>query len=1512
MGEKKKNIDQSQALSIIDFWFTIEFLNQESMASYYKMGKQAARYKEELKRGMARKKSVLQDFIPIRQNENVGSILEESKKITSLMICHEFTLFLGKAKREDCVQKIARNISWDDVRPEQCEDEVALAAVRFTEEGRLIKESFSLSPLIWAVSRLEGQDGDISSKLSSEKYISDVKKLEEHLKDIFTWNEENRCRGLSYDVLCRAEEVLTEYLHCQDLVSSHSFSMMYKLYEKEEDIGEGEEAVNLHFDCFSDDLALIREKIKNHEISKEKCQELEHYILGIYKNYLGEVPERTDVVKPENKEDLYQFYSDILTAEYAPVGKWPSKYMPVLMQQIAINLATSEKWKLPVFSVNGPPGTGKTTLLKEVVVDHIVKKARLLAEYENADDAFISYGFHHGSEEQHAYNKWVKKYHRMKNKKIADYSILVASSNNTAVENITKELPVESKILKDINPKGITDPKNQAGLSELCELFSVEKSKNTITYTEERWESYIDAQGEKKKRKKIEQVSRPDIYFSKLAETLLNDDFGKKEKEPAFGLISASLGKRANILKVETDVIAPLVNNIMKRNDSLEQAESCFQTAKKEFLAQWNVVTKLRKKQDSLLKIEKNLVSSYEQMEKESRRLGHQKQSYEFLLRQTGKNIEEAEKTAEDGEKRFEELNRKLSEKSAEVQEWAGQIQSIENELEKNQRSLMALSVLIKPWDRIFNKAKVIKTEEDIRLLQEQQKVLTEYLSEKKQNKETLEKEKQELQRERNRICTENRVKQSALEKLYMDQEKIKGKLEKSLNQARQLKKDYKSSREDYRKERENYENQLSYERGFVLDAAYVDDVLSDDVDTSTAAQVKNPWFSEHYNREREKLFWHALQVTKYFILSSKKCRDNLKHLDCLWSGSYSDNVEVKFLKEDLEHVTEAAFETLFLLIPVVSSTFASIQSLFRNVKEENLIGTLIVDEAGQASPHMALGALYRCRRAMIVGDPKQVEPVVTDDQDLLKQTYTEDIFHLYANKSNSVQKFADEINPYGTYLENEEGEKEWVGCPLLVHRRCISPMYDISNDISYNNMMKQQTLQPDKELAERFIFQRSQWINVAGSEVGRKNHFVEKQGEKVVEMLETACERTTEPDLYIISPFKSVVHGIKTYIRGYKESPAAKNLKNLSASWAESHIGTVHKFQGKEAAEVIFLLGCDISSDARSAIKWVNNNIVNVAATRAKYRLYMIGDIKAWSQSKCISRAKTILDIYPWEALEQELEKENPDHGILENLSKQLPSSSAFPIAVLDEANEESPECVTSTAELIQEFDKTNIMLRPLSSSELRRFGFYGMEELDKFDSEVRANLVLGMKLFFLLEKTYQATKVEMDASCCGILFCKAMELQMYHCFVNGLKQHFPDYTMRVKAGKDGTIQEVIYLKDADPEEFTLGWYPGFIKKEKSELGNIMNALGHEKYNSVWWDDFKSKLFRCKEERNHCCHTRKFYWSNLEQLINFICCKSITKHEIEMGGLIFESETGLYLQDKNQNYASAQDQTFE
>ncbi len=57
------------------------------------------------------------------------------------------------------------------------------------------------------------------------------------------------------------------------------------------------------------------------------------------------------------------------------------------------------------------------------------------------------------------------------------------------------------------------------------------------------------------------------------------------------------------------------------------------------------------------------------------------------------------------------------------------------------------------------------------------------------------------------------------------------------------------------------------------------------------------------------------------------------------------------------------------------------------------------------------------------------------------------------------------------------------------------------------------------------------------------------------------------------------------------------------SYEWKRRLFGTVHTFQGKEADEVVFVLGCD--EKAWNAAKWAGQkaNILNVAVTRAKKR---------------------------------------------------------------------------------------------------------------------------------------------------------------------------------------------------------------------------------------------------------------------------------------------------------------------
>ena len=70
--------------------------------------------------------------------------------------------------------------------------------------------------------------------------------------------------------------------------------------------------------------------------------------------------------------------------------RWPSPFSPALMQQAAINLGShlGEIDKVMsnndnytnVFSVNGPPGTGKTSLLNDIIASYVYERAHKLKE----------------------------------------------------------------------------------------------------------------------------------------------------------------------------------------------------------------------------------------------------------------------------------------------------------------------------------------------------------------------------------------------------------------------------------------------------------------------------------------------------------------------------------------------------------------------------------------------------------------------------------------------------------------------------------------------------------------------------------------------------------------------------------------------------------------------------------------------------------------------------------------------------------------------------------------------------------------------------------------------------------------------------------------------------------------------------------------------------------------------------------------------------------------------------
>ena len=142
----------------------------------------------------------------------------------------------------------------------------------------------------------------------------------------------------------------------------------------------------------------------------------------------------------DSKKDSENFrpyiFEQILQPKNYPLGRFPSntKYALSLMQQVAVNLSVGLDNR-QIRSVNGPPGTGKTTLLKDIFAQLVVRQAYDIAKLP---EHFIK-----GTERtiyfKNAAIGELPAY-------ITENSVVVASSNNGAVQNIVNELPLNKAI----------------------------------------------------------------------------------------------------------------------------------------------------------------------------------------------------------------------------------------------------------------------------------------------------------------------------------------------------------------------------------------------------------------------------------------------------------------------------------------------------------------------------------------------------------------------------------------------------------------------------------------------------------------------------------------------------------------------------------------------------------------------------------------------------------------------------------------------------------------------------------------------------------------------------------------------------------------------------------------------------------------------------------------------------------------------------------------------------------
>lgn len=395
--------------------------------------------------------------------------------------------------------------------------------------------------------------------------------------------------------------------------------------------------------------------------------------------------------------------------------------------------------------------------------------------------------------------------------------------------------------------------------------------------------------------------------------------------------------------------------------------------------------------------------------------------------------------------------------------------------------------------------------------------------------------------------------------------------------------------------------------------------------ETEKRLQQGMPLGSKPLNNARTQLFITALKFNEALLNTvGKKIASDFDELEQLIEGRLESNERTP------EH--QKLWSRLFLFFPVVSTSLSSVENQFRLMQKTAGFGLAIVDEAGQAVNYHVTGLLQRSRQAIFVGDPIQLEPVVAFSQSV-DLSVAEDFMPVsreegktcwgdnYLVSNSSAQTIADSAGNYMAKI----GDRQ-VGIPLLVHRRCTEPMFSIANKIAYSDKMV------IASQAFEWRAMQSGWINIieTSSELKKRGYYNEKEAGAalcVVKHLVFNEPQMLKDGVYIITPFTAMKNELLNQCK--KLLKDEKNHQWLIGAFGQQvtdkkvyydtiseRVGTVHTFQGKEASTVILCCAASTIRNKAGGIGWVNStpNLINVAVTRAKHHLFVLGNAEDWA----------------------------------------------------------------------------------------------------------------------------------------------------------------------------------------------------------------------------------------------------------------------------------------------------------
>jgi superfamily I DNA and/or RNA helicase/very-short-patch-repair endonuclease len=354
--------------------------------------------------------------------------------------------------------------------------------------------------------------------------------------------------------------------------------------------------------------------------------------------------------------------------------------------------------------------------------------------------------------------------------------------------------------------------------------------------------------------------------------------------------------------------------------------------------------------------------------------------------------------------------------------------------------------------------------------------------------------------------------------------------------------------------------------------------------DLSIKKKIEN-LYSEIDNIKYDGYFYN--QNTRVSALEEDE--NLLKSIDAI-KGKYWKKNSVNVIERngnDAKLQDEVYFKHFLQIHPSWAVTLLSLQ--YSSPCLPGIFDRVIIDEAAQCDCISIIPALFRAKSAVVMGDPQQLPPILS-----VSEARNEYFFNKY-----NLSKLGN----YNYLNATAFSVVKTKGITLKEHFRCAPEIAEIFDDYFYGNELRTRTDVTKLNFPSNCGFTHAvEWIDIKDS--------FEDEIDAAVSHVKKLIDNNYKGSIGVISPLRVVVNTIKD------------RLNSLKIDENQVLSKTVASFQGNECDIIIFVVAYNREITHSEGKKWYltdksNQYIYNVAISRAKALLLLIGDREACRSSK-------------------------------------------------------------------------------------------------------------------------------------------------------------------------------------------------------------------------------------------------------------------------------------------------------